>query len=226
MKKIIVISLGGSLIIPKEMDIPFLNNFKKTLKKHYKTHKFVVVCGGGVIARKYISALKNKSRKSQSKAGIMATRENARFMMQLFGKSANSILPLNMKQIKSQLSKNSVVFCGALRFDPIATTDTTTAKLSHYFNTPFINITNVKGFYSTDPNKNPKAKFIKSISWKEFKTKALKIKNKPGQHFILDQKAAVIIYKYKIPTYIIGKNLKNLDKILKNKKFTGTIIKN
>ena len=53
---------------------------------------------------------------------------------------------------------------------------------------------------------------------------ATKKQFKPGQHFVLDQKAAGIIMKNKIKTYILGKNMKNLDLLLSGKKFKGTII--
>ena len=46
----------------------------------------------------------------------------------------------------------------------------------------------------------------------------------PGQHFILDQNASKIILKNKIPTYILGKDLKQLDNFLNNKEFIGTKI--
>ena len=51
-------------------------------------------------------------------------------------------------------------------------------------------------------------------------------KNKfvPGQHFVLDQSTSKIIRKYKIKTYILGKELKQLDNLLSGKKFKGTII--
>ena len=116
--KIMIISLGGSLIIPKQTDYKFLSKFKLILEKNYKNYNFVVVCGGGIIARKYISILKkqNKNIKQQSLAGIRATRMNARLLMQIFGKEANQTLPKSMKQVKDNLSKNSVVFCGALRY--------------------------------------------------------------------------------------------------------------
>jgi uridylate kinase len=228
MKKIIVISLGGSLIIPKEVDTKFLNKFRKTLRKHYKTHKFIVVCGGGSTARKYISALKKekKPKKSLSLAGIRATRTNALLVMQIFGKEANDTLPKDMKQVKSNLRKNNLVICGALRFDPQSTSDTTAAKLANYLNTKFINITNVKGLYTSNPKTNKNARFIPEISWEEFEKKARKTKFKAGQHFVLDQNAATLIKKHKIPTYIIDQILNNLTKILKERKFTGTIIQN
>jgi len=86
-------------------------------------------------------------------------------------------------------------------------------------------MTNVKGLFSDNPKTNKKAKFIPSISWKNFESQALKLKYKPGQHFILDQAAATLIRRHKIPTYIIGPNLKSLDNLLKEKRFIGTSIK-
>jgi len=85
-------------------------------------------------------------------------------------------------------------------------------------------MTNIKGLYTANPKTHPKAKFIPNISWKKFEEIATKMKHKPGQHFVLDQKAAPIIRKEKIKTYIIGSDTKNIDKILQGKKFTGTLI--
>lgn len=226
-KKVIVLSLGGSLIVPEKANFQFLNRFKHTLRKHYRTHKFVVVCGGGTIARKYISALKkeHKSKIELSKAGIMATRMNARFIMQLFSpREANDTLPKDMREVKANLKKNNIVICGALRFIPNATSDTTASKLANFLKTEFINITNIKGLYSANPFISKKAKFIPLINWNSFDKMANKHKHKAGQHFVLDQSAARIIKKHKIKTYIIGPNLSNLDKILKGRKFVGTLI--
>lgn len=226
MKKLTVISLGGSLIIPEKMNTALLIKFIKTLRKHYNTHKFVIVCGGGVIARKYISALKAEGKKQSelARAGIRATRTNAQLIMQMFGKEANDTLPTSMKQVKSNLQKNNVVICGALRFTPGSTSDGTAAKLAHYLNTKFINLTNVAGLYNKDPTKHKNARFIPSISWKEFEKMALKIKFKPGQNFVLDQQAAKVIKKHKIPTYLLGPELQNIQKVLEGKKFKGTLI--
>jgi len=225
MKKVMVISLGGSLIIP-DTNHAFLENFKKTLRKNYKTHKFVIVCGGGSIARKYISALREEGRSNYelSQAGIRATRMNAQFVIQLFGKEANNALPHSMKKIKSDLAKNNIVICGALRWEANSTSDGTAAKIAHFLNAEFINMTNVRGLFSANPKTNKNAKFIPQESWKKFEERALKLKYKSGQHFVLDQRAATIIRKHKIKTYIIGENVKNIDKILKGKKFTGTLI--
>jgi len=226
MKKVIVISLGGSLIVPNKVDISFLKRFIEIIRKHYKNYKFVIVCGGGSVARKYIEAIRKEtnSQRAISEAGIRATRMNALLIMQLFGKEANDYLPKNMQDVKNSLLKNNVAICGALRYSSNSTSDSTAAKLSHFLKAEFINITNVNGLYTSNPKKNKNAKLIKKISWKNFEKIAHKIKFKAGQHFVLDQQAASIIRKYKIPAYIIGPNLKNLSNLLEKKKLTGTFI--
>ena len=64
-KKVIVISLGGSLIVPNKIDYEFLDEFKKILIKNKKKYNFIVVCGGGSTARTYIKGLENGKSKSK-----------------------------------------------------------------------------------------------------------------------------------------------------------------
>lgn len=226
MKKVIVLSLGGSLIIPNDIDTKYLGEFKKILKKNSKKYKFIVVCGGGSIARKYIHALKDIgiSEKLQSLAGISATRMNARFMSYFFNQEPFKGIPQKMGEIHTYLKKQEIVFCGALEYRPKQTSDSTSAEIAKHFKCDFINLTNVAGLYDKNPKKFKNAKFISEISWKEFDRIANKMKYKPGQHFVLDQTASGIILKNKITTYIIGEDLKQLDNLLNNGKFKGTRI--
>ena len=223
-EKVYVISLGGSRIIPEDVDETFLKGFKKLLLSD-KKHRFVVVTGGGKTARKYIAASKelNESKKEQSKIGIAITRFHAKFMMTYFGEPANEDLPLTITKVKNLLRKNKVVFCGALKEQKEQTTDATAARVAAHMKCPFINITNVAGLYTKNPKKYKDATLITSISWKEFYTIAQKITFKAGQNFVLDQKAAKIIMQKKVPTYITG-SLKDIKKILKGKTFKGTTI--
>lgn len=224
--KIIVISLGGSLIIPDKIDFSFLHKFKKEVRKNYKECRFVVVTGGGSVARKYISALRkeNKPESELANAGMAATRMNAKFLMQLFGKEANDSLPMNMEEVANNLNKNKIVICGALRYADKETSDGTAAKLANFLKCDFINMTNVKGLYTADPRKDKNAKFVSKISWRDFDKMANKSKFEAGQHFVLDQTAAKIIKEHKIRTYIIGNNVKNIGNIVRKKKFIGTLI--
>lgn len=224
-KEVVVISLGGSQIIPDGINYGYLKDFKRVVKKHAKRKKFVVVCGGGSLARKYIGAVV-KGRgdlKHQSFAGINATRANARFVSYFFGYDQEKGIPHKMSTLKKYLRKREIVFCGALEYKPNQTSDSTAAGIAKKLDAKFVNLTNVKGLYDKDPNKFKGARFKSKISWKGFDGIVGKMKFKPGQHFVLDQSASKIILNNKIPTFII-KSVSNLDKFLSGKKFVGTTI--
>jgi len=225
MKKVIVISLGGSQIIPDDINYNYLIKFKKIIDENKKKYKFIVVCGGGSLARKYIKAIKKAGHgtKLQSLAGISATRTNARFMSYFFGIDPKEGIPHTMDSVKNYLEKRDIIFCGALEYKEDRTSDSTAAEIAKKFKTEFINITNVSGLYNKNPKEHKDAKLIHEISWEKFNEMANKIKFKPGQNFILDQSAAKIIMKNKITTYII-KELAELNNLLKGKKFFGTKI--
>jgi len=55
--EMIVVSLGGSLIVPGEIDWKFLKKFRKEIIRQIeKGKRFIIVTGGGDIARKYQTA--------------------------------------------------------------------------------------------------------------------------------------------------------------------------
>ncbi|MFW5846711.1 MAG: UMP kinase [Nanoarchaeota archaeon] len=224
-KEKIVLSLGGSQIIPENINYKYLKEFKKVILKNKNKFDFIIVCGGGSIARKYISSLEKEkiSTKLQSFAGISITRANARFVSYFFNKNTRYGIPHTFKTLRKYLKKQGIVFCGALEYHPNQTSDSTSARIAKKFNARFINLTNVKGLYNKNPKTNKNAKLVNQISWKNFHKIATKIEFKPGQHFVLDQKASKIILKKKILTYIL-KSPKQLDNLLKDKKFIGTTI--
>ena len=225
-KKIIVLSLGGSLIIPGDVNLKYLKKFRNVIKKNSRKYKFIIVCGGGNIARKYISALRNAgiNETLQSYAGISATRMNARFMNYLFGISPELGIPHTTETLKKYWKKQDIIFCGALEYKPRQTSDSTAAEIARHFRADFINLTNVPGLYNKNPLEHKNANLILRISWWEFCRMANKNKYKPGQHFVLDQTAARIIKDSRIKTYILGKDLRQLESVLHNKDFKGTLI--
>ena len=225
-KRVVVLSLGGSLIIPDDVDLAFLQKFKKVILRNRKKYKFIIVCGGGSIARKYISALRKAglNEEFQSFSGISATRMNARFMNYLFGINPELGIPHTTETLKKYVKKQDIIFCGALEYKPRQTSDSTAAELARDFRAVFINLTNVPGLYNKNPLEHKDAKLILRISWWEFCRMVNKNKYEPGQHFILDQTAAGIIMKAQIPTYILGKDLKQLEAVLQDKDFRGTLI--
>ena len=113
-KEVVVISLGGSLIVPEQVNLSYLESLKTLLfKKSYK-YKFVIVCGGGHPARVYIKGLRTakKSEYLQSLIGISVTRLNARLVSYLFGFDQEGI-PHDMRQVSNLLRKNDFVAVNA-----------------------------------------------------------------------------------------------------------------
>ncbi len=225
-KKVVVLSLGGSLIIPDKVNVKYLKTFKRIILKNTKKYKFIIVCGGGSIARKYIYALHEvgMNENFQSFAGISATRMNARFLSYFFNQNQERGIPHKMKELKRYAKKYDIVFCGALEYKPHQTSDSTSAEIAKAFRCFFINLTDVAGLHNKNPKEYKDAKFIPKISWQDFYKMANKNKFKPGQHFVLDQTASKTIMKNKIVTFILGKDMTQLDNLLNNKKFKGTII--
>ncbi len=226
MKKVIVISLGGSLIIPDEVDIAYLRRFREVIKKHTKHFKFVIVCGGGSVSRKYISALREegKSEYLQNLAGISVTRLNARFMAYFFGFDPKFGIPHDMKHVANLLRKEGIIFCGALRYAPNQTSDATACRLAASLNSDFINLTNVKGLYDKNPMKFRDAKFIPSATREQLAKIVMAIPQKPGMHGPVDHTAMKVILKDKLRVYILGRDAKQLDNLLNGKKFIGSTI--
>ena len=221
MKKI-VISLGGSVIVPDKVDYNYLLEFKKTVSNFYKKNKLVIITGGGSTARKYMN-LKSFDSKTKSLIGISSTKLNARVVAGVFGKNLD--IPEKLFEVKRGLKRSNLVICGALGMKPNSTTDGNAAEIAKAINADyFVNITNTKGLYDKNPLKFRKAKFSPNISFKDFLNMINKIKFKAGQHFILDQFAAKLIARKKIKTFIVGPSLSNLKKVLAGKKFVGTII--
>ena len=72
MKKTIVLSLGGSLIAPKGIDVQFLRSFIALIRSHAKKGcRFAIICGGGMTARKYQQAVKTIARLAAARDRIM-----------------------------------------------------------------------------------------------------------------------------------------------------------
>lgn len=220
--KAIVISLGGSIIVPKEVDYRFLKDFKKTILS-IKNRKIVICTGGGFTARDYISALKKEKLNEYTLdlMGIEATRLNAKLLASFLQK-CNQEIPITLESVKELLNTHNLVVCGGLSSGQ--TSDGTTAQIADYLDADeMINITNVDGLYDKDPKKYKNAKFIPKLTHKEFMKIISKVKKVPGQHFVLDSLAAEIALKAGIKVIIL-KGMKNLKNHITGKKFKGTVI--
>ena len=228
-KKTVIISLGGSLIVPEEIDWKFVKNFKALIEKQIKKgYKFIIIAGGGKTARKYVEAagkVDGINNEDKDWIGIHATRMNAHFIRTIFRKHAHPIINKNPHDLKDFHNfKESILV--AAGWKPGFSTDYDAVILAKHFKIKkIINLSNIDFVYEKDPKKFPNAKKIENISWNDF-CKMVGDKWDPCMNAPFDPIASKLARKENIEVAIMnGKNLKNLKIYLEGKKTKGTIIK-
>jgi uridylate kinase len=227
-RKTIVISLGGSLIVPGEIDWKFVKQFKKVIEKGIKNnYRFIIITGGGKTARRYIeAAAKMGGIDSEDKdwIGIHATRMNAHFIRTVFKKYAHPSINKNPYDLEDFLKAREPILVTS-GYKPGNSTDYIAVLLAKQFGVKKVaNLSNIDFVCDKDPKKHKDAKKIKEISWPEFQ-KIVGDKWDPGSNVPFDPVASRLAAKEGIEVSIFnGKKISNLQKYLDGKSFTGTII--
>lgn len=209
MSEKIIISLGGSLIVPEDIDVKFLKDFRDVLNK-FPNYKFIIAPGGGKIARKYALALKelgNTSVEDSDWLGIYSIRLNCLFLSFLFKKFKNVSVLQSLSAKPGQSSDSHAV--EHAKNNKVKTV---------------INLSNVDYVYDKNPNTHEDAKPFKDISWKDFR-KIIGMKWKANQSWPFDPTASKVAQRLGIKVvFMNGRPLDNLKRCLEGKKFVGTTI--
>lgn len=225
-KNLVIISLGGSLIIPDGIDIKFLNDFRELILAQVKDgKKFVIVTGGGKICRRYQNAAKeisNPSNEDLDWIGIASLKLNAELLRVIFGKYANDKVIPNLS--KSFSFEKPIVIGSA--YEPGQSTDWDAVLAAKNIGAKkMINLSNTDYVYDSDPKINPNAKKIERISWAEYENLIPKDWN-PGLNTPFDPIASKQADIIGLEVAMLnGNNIENLKNYLDNKKFIGTVIK-
>lgn len=222
-KKTVIISLGGSLVVPNEIDISFLKKLKICLTKYFNNNQFIVFVGGGKVCRRYQKALQDFGAKNKECdwMGIKISRLNAEIVKQVFEKNSDKEVVAN--PTKKIISKKGVVVGAG--FLPGHSTDYD-AVLSAKANSAstVINLSNIDYVFDKDPLKFPNARALDKINWPDFR-KLVGDKWTPGFSSPFDPTASKLAEKIKLKVIIInGKYLNRLEDFLNNKPFIGTTI--
>ncbi len=225
-EKTIIISVGGSLIVPDEIDAQWLSSFKNLIENFIKKgFKFIIICGGGKTARKYQQAAKDLGelkRDDLDWLGIHSTRLNAHLLRTIFKKHAN---PRVIKDPTKKLVFKEKILVAA-GWKPGCSTDYDAVLFAKSLGSKkLVNLSNIEYVYDKDPKKFKDAKPIEKISWKSFR-KIVGNKWDPGLNAPFDPIASRESEKLGLEVAIMnGKNLKNLENYLERKAFVGTVIK-
>ncbi|MDR0527092.1 MAG: UMP kinase [Spirochaetaceae bacterium] len=233
-----VISLGGSLIVPEQIGTTFIKEFIaliEALLAADESRKFIIVTGGGSTARRYQEAFfeidgVRPEAAGQKKAelndcadwiGIAATRLNAELIRQILRKHCSE----NVVYDPSEAFDFEGRVLVAAGWKPGFSSDNDAVILARKFGADtVINLSNIEKIYTGDPKRDPSAKPLDSISWREFRA-MVGDAWVPGANLPFDPIASKLASESGIKViFAAGHPIKNLENILLNKAFTGTTI--
>ncbi len=223
--KTIMIHLGGSVINPDEIDVQFLKKFNIFIRKWVRKGKrFVIITGGGRLARKYAEAAHRIGKVTDEDKDwlmIYVTRVNADLVRTMFSDIADPVIATDRSAVK-KLRYPVTIGAG---WHPGKSTDYPAAVLARDFKIGEVIIAGKPDHvYTKDNRKYKDAKPIPKLSWKEYRALIPK-KWTPGFHSPIDTVAARICEQNGIGAIVIhGKDLKNFDNLLAGKEFKGSVI--
>lgn len=222
----VIVSVGGSLIVPDGIDTEFLTRFRSLiLKKVSEGLSFYIITGGGRTARNYQDAIQTARgdlpREDLDWIGIHSTRLNAHLMRTLFKEEAQARI---VKNPTRHVSTRASVIIGA-GWKPGWSTDYCAVLAAKKIGAKkMVNLSNIDYVYDADPKKNPDAKKIEQISWTDFRNIIPKEWD-PGLSSPFDPVAAKEADHLKLEVAIInGKKLDEFEKYLDGLSFAGSTI--
>ena len=228
-KERIIISLGGSLLVPESIDHVFVANFKKFILEHLKLgYHFILVTGGGKTARKYIEAASTVTKinnEDKDWLGIHATRMNAHLVRTIFREYAHPRINTNPHDLEDFYSAPEPILVAA-GWRPGFSTDFDAVILGKYLDVRrIINLSNIERVYDKDPHGNADAKPYDKLTWKEFR-KIVGSRWNPGMNAPFDPIASQMAEQEGMEVAVLnGGDLKNVTNYIAGKKFVGSVIK-
>lgn len=226
----IAISVGGSLIVPNGgVDVNFVIKLNKLIREEVaKGKRFLLVAGGGKIARHYRDAAKqvigNVEDNDLDWLAIHATRLNAHLLRTIFQDIAHPRIITNYYKKIANWKEPIAIGAG---WKPGWSTDYDAVILARDYDAKIIiNMSNIDWVYDCDPVKYSDAKLLKNITWEEME-KLVGDRWSPGFNVPFDPIATKLANKLNLKVIIAnGNNLINIQKIINNDSFKGTVISN
>ncbi|MDW5564080.1 MAG: UMP kinase [Methanomassiliicoccus sp.] len=222
----VVISLGGSIIIPGDRDGEFLHRFASLLGPLANDYELFVVCGGGRIARYYITTGRQLGAEEDDLdvMGIEVTRLNARLLQLALGSLGYEDVPRTIEQTAAQGRKGKVAVMGGTT--PGHTTDGVSAALAERVGASrIVNATSVDGVYDSDPRKNKECVKFDRLTFDELNAMMGKGKHGAGNSHVFDPLGAEIVKRCRIPILVVdGRDLEEMKAAILGQGIKGTVI--
>lgn len=216
--RIITISMGGSIINPGTIDRNFLIAFKNLIidRVENSNEKFVIICGGGKVARDYINAGPSDIPSGQKDLlGILPTWINAQLIAAWFHGYTPTKPSQEFYSFVNQIDITEYPVLIGGGFLPGIKTDEDAAICADYFKSPYLlNITNVDGVYDSDPNKNKNAKKFDHLTYQEFIDLIQDVDVGPGSSAPFTLIATKIAQRSNCRLLIVKKDIESIKKAI------------
>lgn len=226
----IVMSVGGSLIVPDSIDTTFLTELKTLITEETTTsgRRFIIIAGGGKTARRYqeaASAVAPLTRDDLDWLGIHSTHLNGHLLRTIFRDIAYHIMIKNPDEVVDVPPQYPVIIAAGYR--PGCSTDLRAIQIAERIGAKtVINLSNTDYVYTDNPHTNPDAVKIENITWTEFR-QLIPDEWEPGLSAPFDPVAAKVAERDGIEVaQINGLKLDHLRDYLAGQAFVGTRIHN
>lgn len=222
----VVVSIGGSVLIPEKDDAVYIKKLADMLSKVAKKVDLIVVCGGGKIARYYTTTGKDLggSVYQLDELGIGVTRINAGLLMIALGDAAaNKKIPHTVKTCVKNAAPGKISIMGGTV--PGHTTDAVSAMIARLWKADrIVNASNVEAVYSADPRTNPDAKRYETMTIDELKS-IVYSKHDAGRSSVFDPLGVKIAKQCQIDLLMVnGRDFGELENAILGKKIKGTFV--
>ncbi len=209
-----------------EEDVQYLKALVKELRSSSKETRFIIVTGGGRLARDYIRMGRElgADESSLDEVGIEATRLNAWLLLSALGNDCNPVPFRCIDDALEQASVHRFVVGGGTH--PGQTTDAVSAIIAERWRADvFVNMTAVPGAFTSDPLKDPKARKIPKMTSSELLRLVSNVRSEAGSHSVMDPIAVKVISRSGLLTFIIdGRDLRSFNGLLSGRPFKGTTV--
>lgn len=230
-KKRVVIKLSGSVFnLSSENINQVKNKFYNTFKQYSNVLinlpsniQPVVITGGGNIARLYINFARHlgQDEATLDLIGIAISRINAKLLIASLGNYAYPDVPQSLDEVGRFIESNKIIVSGGLH--PGQSTNATSALIAEKTGaSEFINATDVKGIYDSDPRKNKDARLYEKIELSKLLNMLLKESSMAGEYDLLDIVALKVIERSKIKTKVVLSDPVNIADTIEGRAYIGT----
>ena len=224
----IVMSVGGSLIVPDNIDTLFLGAFREFIEQqtNFEGRRFIIIAGGGKTARKYQEAASNVVELNPEDLdwmGIHATRLNGHLLRTIFRDLAYPEMITNPDTITDVPADTNLIIAAGYR--PGASTDLRAIQIAINCGAKKVmNLSDIDHVCSDDPQKNKDAVPIEDMTWDEF-FKIIPTEWSPGLSAPFDPVAARTAKEHNIEVAILnGQKISELEAYINGESFVGTRI--